>query len=191
MNQDALRSRLEIELDVVTRDALTAATGLSDEQLNWSDGSFWSVGQIFEHLVLSTDAYMSKIRGRIFNPTAAHVLAESDPDWEPSLMGWMLVRRMRSPRPLPAPRIFVPGPTPRADVVNAFVQRQKTLTYLLRASSALYWNRVRATSPVSAMIRMNLGDAFSVLIVHEQRHVGQMDRVRERMQFPSRFLARA
>ena len=53
MNQDALRSRLSIELEAVTREALTAAAGLSDEQLQWSDGSGWSIAQIFEHLVLS------------------------------------------------------------------------------------------------------------------------------------------
>lgn len=191
MNQDALRTRLSIELEAVTRDALTAAAGLSDEQLRWSDGSGWSIAQVFEHLVLSTDAYVAKIRGKIFSPHAVHVAAETEAEWEPSLMGWMLVRRMRSPRPLPAPRIFIPGPTPREDVVNAFVQRQKTFTYLLRSSSALYWSRVRATSPVSAMIRMNLGDAFSVLIVHQQRHVGQMERVRQRMQFPAGVPARA
>jgi uncharacterized damage-inducible protein DinB len=191
MNQDALRTRLSIELEAVTRDARTAAAGLSDEQLQWSDGSGWSIAQIFEHLVLSTDAYVAKIRGRIFSPNAVHVAAGTEAEWEPSLMGWMLVRRMRSPRPLPAPRIFMPGPTPRADVVNAFAQRQKTFTYLLRASSALYWSRVRATSPVSAWIRMNLGDAFTVLIVHQQRHVGQMDRVRQQMQFPAEVRARA
>ena len=116
MNQDALRSRLSIELEAVTREALTAAAGLSDEQLQWSDGSGWSIAQIFEHLVLSTDAYVAKIRGRIFSPDAVHVVADSDAEWEPSLIGWMLVRRMRSPRPLPAPQIFDPGPTPRREV---------------------------------------------------------------------------
>jgi hypothetical protein len=191
MNQDALRTRLSIELEAVTRDALTATAGLSDEQLRWSDGSGWSIAQVFEHLVLSTDAYVAKIRGRIFNPNAVHVAAGTEAEWEPSLMGWLLVRRMRSPRPLPAPRIFMPGSTPRADVVNAFVQRQKTFTDLLRSSSALYWSRVRTASPVSALIRMNLGDAFSVLIVHQQRHVGQIDRARQRIEFPAGFQARA
>jgi uncharacterized damage-inducible protein DinB len=191
MNQDALRNRLSIELEAVTRDALTAAAGLSDEQLRWSDGSSWSIAQVFEHLVLSTDAYVAKIRARIFSPHAVHVAAGTEAEWQPSLMGWLLVRRMRSPRPLPAPRIFIPGPTPRADVVNAFAQRQKTFTYLMRASSALYWSRVRTTSPVSAMIRMNLGDAFSVLIVHQQRHVGQMERVRRRIEVPTEFQIRA
>jgi len=190
VNQEDLRTRLLIELEEVTRDARAIADGLSEEQLAWADGHAWSLGQVFEHLVLSIDGYVSRIRGRIFSPHAAHVVAETETDWEPSLMGWMIVKRLRAPRPLPAPRIWVPGPTPRPDVVNAFMQRQSTLTYLLRASSALFWNRVRTTSPVSAVVRLNLGDAFSILMVHAQRHIGQMERIRDRDTFPKELRLR-
>ena len=184
MNQEDLRNRLLIEHEAVTRDALTVAFGLSDEQLSWSRPGSWSIGQRFEHLVLAADSYFGRIRGRIFDAHAPHVLAETPVEWEPSLMGWMMVKRLRSPRPLPAPRTFMPADTPRPEVVNAFIQRQATLTYLLRASGALYWNKVRATSPVSPLIRINLGDAFSILIVHAQRHVGQMAQLREMELFP-------
>jgi hypothetical protein len=75
--------------------------------------------------------------------------------------------------------------------VNAFIQRQATLTYLLRASAALHWNRVRTTSPVNPLIRLNLGDAFQILIVHAQRHVGQMAQLRETELFPREHQASA
>ncbi|MFI5279221.1 MAG: DinB family protein [Gemmatimonadales bacterium] len=191
MNQDDLRNRLLIEHEAVTRDALTAAYGLSDEQLAWSRPNCWSIGQLFEHLVLASDGYFSKMRGRIFDAHAPHTLAETEVEWEPSLLGWMIVKRLRSPRPLPAPKIFLPGPAARVEVVNAFIQRQATLTYLLRASAALHWNRVRTISPVNPLIRLNLGDAFQVLIVHAQRHIGQMAQLRETELFPREHQASA
>src|SRR5712692_4672394 len=125
MHQKDLANRLSIELEIVTREALAVASGLSDEQLSWSDGG-WSIGRIFEHLVLAAEGYFGKIRGRIFDPHAAHIVTDAEPEWEPSLIGWMLVRRMRSSRPLPVPGSFAPGPAPRPDVVHVFEQRQKT-----------------------------------------------------------------
>lgn len=190
MHQEDLRNRLLIEHEAVTRDALTVAYGLSDEQLSWSRPGGWSIGQRFEHLILAADSYFARIRGRIFDAHAPHVLAEAHVEWEPSLMGWMIVKRLRSDRPLPASRIWVPGP-PRVEVVNQFIQRQATLTYLLRASAALYWNKVRTSSPVSPLIRLNLGDAFSILIVHAQRHVAQMAQLRELELFPQERQASA
>jgi uncharacterized damage-inducible protein DinB len=191
MNQEDLRNRLLIEHEAVTRDALTVAYGLSDEQLAWSRPDSWSIGQLFEHLVLYSDSYFNKMRGRIFDSHAPHTLAEAQVEWEPSLMGWMMVKRLRSPRPMPTMRALAPGKAQRLEIVNAFIQRQAMMTYLLRASAALHWNRVRVVSPLNALIRMNVGDAFQVLIVHAQRHIGQMAQLRETEPFSTERQASA
>jgi hypothetical protein len=184
MNQEDLRARLLIELEGVAEDATAIVSGLADPQLHWSPATGWSIGQVLEHLVLTADAYVSRVRGRVYSPKAAHVL-QGVATWEPSLMGWLLVKGMRSQRKFPAPKVFAPGPAPRPDVVEAFHQRQRTLTQLLLASAALDWNRVRTTSPASPMIRLNLGDVFTILLTHTQRHVHQMERVRDRVDFPA------
>ena len=77
MNQEDLRNRLLIEHEAVTRDALTVAYGLSDEQLARSRQDSWSIGQLFEHLVLYSDSYFNKMRGRIFDAHAPHTLADA------------------------------------------------------------------------------------------------------------------
>jgi hypothetical protein len=191
MNQEDLRNRLLIEHEAVTRDALTVAYGLSDEQLAWSRPDSWSIGQLFEHLVLYSDSYFSKMRGRIFDPHAPHRQAEAQVEWEPSLMGWMMVKRLRSPRSMPAARALTPGQAQRLEIVNGFIQRQATLTYLLRASAALHWNRELVVSPINPLIRMNVGDAFQVLIVHAQRHIGQMAQLRDQELSPREHQASA
>jgi hypothetical protein len=42
----------------------------------------------------------------------------------------------------------------------------------------------RLSSPASRLIRMNLGDAFRILVVHGRRHLGQIERVLARDAFP-------
>jgi hypothetical protein len=39
---------------------------------------------------------------------------------------------------------------------------------------------------VSRFIRLNLGDAFMILVVHSRRHLGQIARILARENFPVR-----
>lgn len=183
MNQEDLRSRLFIELDCVTLDAKSVAGDLTSTQLLWNPpGGGWSVGQILEHLVVAHDSYLAVMRPLIYARDAAHS-ENGNAAWEPSLAGWMLVAGMRSPRRMPTPGIWKVT-TPREGVLDAFKNRQNTVTTFLRAASALDWTRVRFSSPAGRWIRLNLGDAFMILTVHAQRHVKQMEQVRDKSGFP-------
>jgi hypothetical protein len=54
----------------------------------------------------------------------------------------------------------------------------------VRRAATLDWRRTRTTSPISPLIRLNLGDCFTILVVHAQRHLGQIDRLRGRSDYP-------
>lgn len=183
MNQEDLRSRLFIELDCVTLDAKKVAGDLSLSQLTWQPNGGWSIAQVLEHLVIAHDSYLTVMRPLIYARNAAHTDGGSA-SWEPSLIGWMLVASLRSKRKLPAPAPYRVTTDPREAVLDAFKNRQNTVTTFLRAASALDWTRVRFSSPVGRWIRLNLGDGFMVLTVHAQRHVKQMERVRDEAGFP-------
>jgi hypothetical protein len=101
--------------------------------------------------------------------------------WQPSIMGNLLVRSFRSPRKMTAPSIYQPSLQPRNDVVGEYLTRVgKTLELLDRAGS-LFWQKVKLSSPVTRIIRLNLGDAFDVIVTHAERHLGQVERIREAM----------
>jgi hypothetical protein len=186
MNQESLRSRLFIELDCVTLDAKKVAGDLTPSQLAWQPpGGLWSVAQVFEHLVIVDDLYLGVMRPLIYARNAAHADGGSA-SWEPSMMGWMLVASLRSQRKLPAPTLYQVTTPPRDAVLDAFKSRQHVITTFLRAASALDWTRVRFSSPAGRWIRLNLGDAFMILTVHAQRHVKQMEAVRDMAGFPKR-----
>lgn len=135
----------------------------------------WSVAEVLEHLIISADSYLDALRrltqenaGSRVDPTAV---------WKPSIMGGLLAESLRNPRRLPAPRLYKPGPKPRAGVLDEFLRRQEEVGRLLVDAGVLDWRRARMRSPVLPIIRMNLGDALTVLVVHAERHAGQIERV--------------
>ena len=185
MNQEDLRSRLFIELDCVTLDAKKVAGDLSPAQLTWQPrANAWSIAQVLEHLVIAHDGYLNVMRPLIYARDAAHADGGTAA-WEPSVMGWMLVASLRSKRKLPAPSVFKVTAEPRDGVLDAFKSRQNVITTFLRAASALDWTQVRLSSPAGRWVRLNLGDAFMILTVHAQRHVKQMEAVRDQGGFPT------
>lgn len=155
---------------------LTVHDATTPVVLTWQppDGG-WSIGQVFEHLCVATDDYLVTLRPLLANPPAG---SQAGSRWKPSLAGRLLVRSFESSRKLPAPKRWRPAPVPRPNVVREFRDRQRDLVELIERSMAFEWNRVRLASPVSSLIRMNVGDAFTILVTHAERHFRQIDRIR-------------
>ena len=54
----------------------------------------------------------------------------------------------------------------------------------MESAKGIDLRRNKVTSPVSKLIRINLGDALLILVVHSQRHLQQIARVRAHPDFP-------
>ena len=50
--------------------------------------------------------------------------------------------------------------------------------------NGLDYNKTRVRSPVTALLRYSLADAFVVIVVHSQRHLLQVRRVSQLSEFP-------
>jgi hypothetical protein len=144
--------------------------------LNWQppEGG-WSAGQVLEHLCVANDSYLVELRDLLSRSAPAGTWKSGDVAWRPSFAGRLLVSSMESPRKLPAPKIWRPVPAPRPDVIAEFLARQREIAALIERSMGTEWRRVRMASPVSRFIRMNIGDAFTVLVRHAERHFRQID----------------
>jgi uncharacterized damage-inducible protein DinB len=156
---------------------------LSDRQLSWhpTDGG-WSIAEVLEHLCLAHDGYETMLGKLIDAPDTPR--ADTDAPWSATLAGGMLVRSFASDRRMRAPRIFRPGPEARPHVLDEFLAREGQLDDRLARARTLDLRRVKLASPVTRLIRMNLGDALGVLVHHARRHLGQMVRVRAGVGFP-------
>jgi hypothetical protein len=133
----------------------------------------WSAAQALEHLVLASGSYLAVMRQRV---EATPASGGGDPLWRPTLGGRLLARSMTSARRFPAPRGWAPAAEPRPHVREAWTVELQELDALLERAAGLPWNRVRFGSPVTALIRLNLGDGFLILVAHAERHFGQIDR---------------
>jgi hypothetical protein len=163
-------------LRAIDERALAVQQTTDRTDLDWAPPSGgWSASQVFEHLCVANDSYLDVLRGVIERAPASSEAASAA--WRPSLMGGLLTRSMVSPRKLPAPKQWRPSPTPRPNVIAAFMERQREIVALIERSTKSRWQRVRLASPVSSLIRMNVGDAFTILVRHEERHFAQLDRV--------------
>ena len=167
------------DLRAVTATAEEIPRQASQAQLDWRppDGG-WSASQIFEHLCITNDSYLEELHRLV--PDSRTGFGTANTIWKPTLAGKLLVRSMESPRKVRAPKIWVPGPTARPNVISEFLRRQSDIVDLIQRSLAYDWRTVKLASPVSMLIRMNIGDAFTVLVRHEQRHLQQ---IQSRLQF--------
>ena len=179
MKQEALRERLLIELDLLTVDVSAVMSPLTPAQLRWpAPNGGWSIGQVLGHVLVAADSYLTKMRPLIYLPGTPLTRA-AEHDWEPTLTASALVSTLKGKRKWPAPTAWHVGTEPRPELLKAFQAQQDAIHALLLAAADLDWNVVHFRSPVTRLIRLNLGDAFTVLVVHGQRHALQMQRVRD------------
>ena len=136
----------------------------------------WSVGHVLEHLCVTSELYEPPIRTQLRSarPDAAAPLRP----WKPTLVGRFTVNMFERPVRMRAPKRMVPAVAPRGGVVESFLAHQRTVAQLIDDASGFDWRRLRMSSPVVSLpVRFNLGDVFSILVVHAERHARQMERV--------------
>lgn len=136
----------------------------------------WSIAEVLEHLIVSADSYLESISELMAQRSGDRVDAQAT--WKPSFGGGLLASSLRNPRKLPSPKRYKPGPSPRPRALDEFLQRQEKVGRLIVETGEMDWRRVRMRSPVAPLLRMNLGDALTVLVVHAERHAAQIERVK-------------
>jgi len=175
--QHPMLAQLAGELERIEPRTRVAVTGLlAAKFVEVPPDGGWSVAQVFEHLCIANRSYLD---GPL--PPAvreAERRGRWTGEWRPSLIGGWLTRSLvEGARPMPAPRAYRAGPAPRANVVDEFLASVRSLAELMRRADG-HDLRVGMASPVSPLVRMNLGDAFRILVVHSHRHLAQVERTR-------------
>ena len=177
--RNALADRLRAEAAANAARARAFAAEVSADLLAFAPpAGGWSPGQVFEHLCVADESYLERIRPLVADPQAPRAEGRSIP-FRPTLGGRLLVWGLDGPRRLKAPKIYKPAPAPRPGVIEEHVRRVEEIAGLLDRATGLDWRRIGMVSPVTPLIRPNLGDAFTILIHHTARHHGQIERLRE------------
>ena len=170
-------AQLATELDRIEPRTRVAVTGLPEAKFREvpPDGG-WSVAQVFEHLCRTNLSYLDGPLPAAVARSAAK--GPSTRQWRPTLVGgWLTRMLMEGTKPVPAPRPYRVGPEVRPQVVDEFLSTVQRLRQVMQQADG-HDLRVMLASPVSPLFRMNIGDAFRVMVVHSHRHLGQAERTR-------------
>jgi len=136
----------------------------------------WSVLEHIGHLSLTNGPYLDAIEAAAAN--AAHRTSENE--FRGSWFGRWFVGTMEPPPKLrlPTTRALTPKADLRADrVVADFMATQKRTEELLDSVDGLDLDRLSIRSPVLALIRLRLSDAFALMEAHNRRHLWLMREV--------------
>jgi hypothetical protein len=170
----------------VSRATQSLCAGLTEDQLTYRpELDRWSIAHCFDHLRTVNELYFWRLR-----PAIERARRRGRTGGQPLRLSW-LGRKVygyvlpESPRRIRTQKIFRPADKPPAQSWRHFLAGQATLLSLLREAEELPVNRIRVSSPVSPLLRFTLGDALAMMVVHEQRHLLQAQRVREDPYFPT------
>ncbi len=170
-----------------TENARALVEGLTEAQLNWKPApERWSIAQCLDHLAVTVSQFKNYFPkalslGRAKWPATGNV------PYRPSFLGGWLVKQVNpaTMRKLPAPRVFRPSSSAISKALENFLREQNDFLAVVREARGVDYNKTRLRSPVTPLMRYSLADAFTVTILHEQRHLAQARRVREAPGFPA------
>lgn len=178
VDKQALLRRLEDQVERHIALAVKKYQNLPEELLTVKpkDGG-WSVSECLWHLNSYGNHYLPRIEDALKRG------GKPADTFTSTWMGAWFTRMMEpgtNKRKLKAFKDHVPpaGFDSRV-VVEEFIRQQEWLQRLLRQSQLANLNRIRIGLSILPWVKMRLGDVFQFLIVHQERHLAQAERVLE------------
>ena len=180
-----LHATLE-DTNIQTRDLVR---GLSDAQRLWRpDPKSWGIAHCFDHLIVTGNLYHPRIRMALKlesmadHPSDATLKGTFARSWFGRAFLWFAgpTSRVR----IRTFRIFRPQKAPDPRAPEAFLKQQEELKELLEYSAEADLQTVRIVSPQTRFLTLRLGECLEMLVLHQQRHLQQAQRVTESEDFP-------
>lgn len=164
-------------------DAQRVHQGLTVPQLTWRGSpQTWSVADCFNHLVVTGNQSLPRIRSAIVDARARGGLGNGP--FRHGVLGNWLIRLMDAPPTIKfkSPKAYRPSPdVPVSEIVEEFFVLQAELIRALEEANGVDLSRVRVGNPVSGWFKMSLGQEFALTAAHERRHLWQAANVRARL----------
>ncbi len=155
-------------------------------QLNWKpDQKSWSIAQCFDHIIVSDQQYFNSIKKAI-EQTVAGRLTEK----KPYRAGWtgrifIYAQKPDTVLKFKTPPIFKPSErTEGKKMLEDFIRHEQELLVLIKKCDGWDLNRVKIISPVNSFFKFSLGECFSILVTHQERHLLEAQSLGQHPGFP-------
>lgn len=177
-----LQTRLSVVLDTAGREFRPQ----SDAQFRWKPApDRWSILECLQHLNLAERFYIRNMQHKVDALGFVHknpVDQTLESDWVGRAMLYAIDPAVKIK--LPAPGMIRPRRADElnpAEVLNQFVDLQRTLHDLLDKAVYLDWNREKVMTLYGNWVKVRMGDALRILVAHTERHMNQAMRVKAEM----------
>jgi hypothetical protein len=138
----------------------------------------WSIAECFEHLNLTTQAFMPQWRD-LFASARAQGLTGDGP-YKTELWGKLLTWMLEPPAKfrMPTTPPFNPLSTPPADrVLSTFLACQNEMVAIISEARGLALDRIKVRSPFDKKMQYSVWSSFRIGAAHHRRHLWQAERV--------------
>lgn len=181
--------KLRNEYRDIIRRCEDLTNGLTNEQINWRAApDKWSIAECLSHLTITNNLYFKNAE-----PVIDKALAKIQTGDNPIKIG-LVGKIFMGFEPPPKRRFKVPKLfSPRKDstqiytseVIQDFILSKNNMIDLIEKSDGLDLNKVKVASPVTKMIKIRLGEYFSIMAPHDRRHLWQAENIKKSENFPS------
>ncbi|UUC44634.1 DinB family protein [Flavobacterium cerinum] len=141
-----------------------------------SSTTSWSILECIEHLNRYGDFYIPELNYRITNARYTQPTLQ----YKPGLLGGYFARMMKAENPtkIKSLKNYNPiGSQLDHQVLTIFISQQEALLLCLDKARHINLIKNKTAISISKLIRLQLGDTFSFLIYHNERHIKQALRV--------------
>lgn len=179
-----LHEKLKTQIDR----AETLFGDLNSEQLNWKPSpKQWSVGEGLEHLHITIGFYCTNLGNALEEARKRGDSSSGSTKVKHTLPGRMLLMGVNPTGKMKVKTFKAfefQGSEVATDILERFTASHNTFLDLMTQCNGLDLNRIKISSPISGLIRLNANDAFEINTGHAERHINQAERVTQTAGFP-------
>lgn len=180
-------SKVISDLEKINIEAKKTFGNLSSKQLNWKPNSKdWSIGQCFEHLIITNNLYFPAIQKVIDGKHQNNFFSKIP--FSTNLIA-VLMKNSLNPqqkRKMKTFTIFEPAESNISEnIIDDFSENNQKLVVAIKAVKDMETHKIKIPEPLHDALNLRLDDAFEILLLHEQRHFLQAERVSQIEGFPN------
>ncbi len=169
------------QIEAIQHNAEALIGNLTTSQLLWKPKpEVWSISQCLDHLVATARSELPLVHRAIAEGQSRGLTGHGPYRYNP-IASW-LVHLMGAPPRLrfKSPRHYLPADTKDAALVTReFFEVQDEILDCITKANGLNLARTKVSIFGYRYLRLSLGQEFKLFIIHEQRHMLQMQRIKE------------
>ncbi|MEO6590562.1 MAG: DinB family protein [Pyrinomonadaceae bacterium] len=179
-------SEIISELQAISENAIKNFAELSGEQINWRPSETgWSVGQCFEHLIVTNKLYFPNIQKVIDGKHRNNFFSKIP--FSVDLIAVLMKNTLKpdQKRKTKTFKMFEPAFSNVSEtIIKDFTENNQKLIMMIKAAKGVDIHKVKIAEPLSIALNLRLSDAYDILLMHEKRHFRQAERVLQETIFP-------